>query len=102
MNINKINASQTFYGKEQLLKEFSVKTFDGKNVLVKVNLNKGGNPQKMDCYVFNKNNKIIAGKGISRSPKLTLTEVIDFLNMIGKNIDNSVFEKFTKALSNTI
>ena len=100
MNINKINSNQSFYGKEQYIRQFSGKLIDGTNAHVRISLNKGGNPYSMECFVSDKSGGLTDGRAIMRTPKLKLVEVTAFLNSIRKEADGwDVFEKFAQCMS---
>jgi hypothetical protein len=99
MKINNINSTNSFYGKELYLREFSGKLFDGNTAHVRISLNSSGNPKIMEAYTLDKDNIVIGGKGIGRTPNLRLTEVTNFLNGIRKSAEGwDVFEKFAEVM----
>ena len=100
MNINRINSNQSFCDKEEYVRQFGGRLIDGTTAHVRINLNKGGNPYSMECYVSDKFGGLSDGSAIMRTPKLKLVEVTTFLNNIRKVTDVwEVFEKFAQCMS---
>ena len=98
MNIKSISNTQSFCGKEQYMKQFLVKAFDGNNATVRVHLNPAGNPTCMECYHHNDEGMLLGGFASGREPKLKLGEVATFLNKI-RNLVPDIYEKFAEAMS---